>query len=228
MSETKQEKTKKIKKTPSAIVQYNLSGEQTGEIVSPKEIFDIKASPALLSQYIRVFQTNQRQGTASTKTRAEVAGTTKKIYKQKGTGKARHGSQRAPIFKGGGVVGGPKPKTYKLNMNKKQKKLALFTSLTMKLHEGSIVGLVEDTKKITLKTKQIAIFVKKMQFANKKVLFILPTGEVTNFTLAARNIPNVSYSLVRMINAYDILNASKVIFINTSLDELITHFVQNG
>src|SRR3989338_9847754 len=106
----------------------------------PKEIFAVEASPRLLAQYVRVYLANRRQGTASAKTRAEVKGSTRKIYKQKGTGKARHGDIKAPIFIGGGVVGGPIPRDFSLKFNKKQKRKVLFYALTLKLKQKDIFG----------------------------------------------------------------------------------------
>ena len=124
---TKVVQKKKVKKTVKAgltIPVYGLDGKEKGAAELPKEIFTVEASPKLLAQYVRVYLVNRRQGTASTKTRGEVSGSTRKIYKQKGTGKARHGDIKAPIFTGGGVVGGPKPQDYSLKLNKKQTKKA--------------------------------------------------------------------------------------------------------
>lgn len=226
MATQKKETTKSTKKSSGVIAQYDLNGVRLEDITPPKEIFDIEASPVLLTQYVRVHQTNQRQGNAATKTRAEVAGTTKKIYKQKGTGKARHGSQRAPLFKGGGVVGGPQPKEYKLLMNKKQKKLALFGSLTLKLKDDAINCLTTDMKKVTSKTKVISNFLNSMKYENMKVLFVLPKVDMDNFALAARNLKNAMSVSVHSLNAYSVLNTSKVIFIGDAIKELENHFVK--
>lgn len=218
--------TKSEKKVTQAIPQYDLEGVRMGEVVPPSEIFNVEVSPVLLTQYIRVHQTNQRQGNASTKTRAEVAGTTKKIYKQKGTGKARHGSQRAPIFKGGGVVGGPQPKEYKLLINKKQKKLALFGSLTLKLKAGVIDCVTTDMKKVTSKTKVISALLDTLKYEGKKVLFVLPKDDVENITLAIRNLENTSSVTVHSLNAYTILNTSRIIFLGDAIKELTAHFLK--
>lgn len=226
MATQKKEITKSVKKSSGVIAQYDLNGVRLEDITPPKEIFDIQASPVLLTQYVRVHQTNQRQGNAATKTRAEVAGTTKKIYKQKGTGKARHGSQRAPLFKGGGVVGGPQPKEYKLLMNKKQKKLALFGSLTLKLKDDAINCLTTDMKKVTSKTKVISNFLNSMKYENMKVLFVLPKVDMDNFALAARNLKNAMSVSVHSLNAYSVLNTAKVIFIGDAIKELENHFVK--
>lgn len=226
MATQKKETTKSAKKTSGVIAQYDLNGTRLEDITPPKGIFDVETSPVLLTQYVRVHQTNQRQGNAATKTRAEVAGTTKKIYKQKGTGKARHGSQRAPLFKGGGVVGGPQPKEYKLLMNKKQKKLALFGSLTLKLKDDAINCLATDMKKVTSKTKVISNFLNNMKYEKMKVLFVLPKADKDNFVLAARNLKNALSVSVHSLNAYTVLNTAKVIFLGDAIKELENHFVK--
>src|SRR3989338_4919632 len=120
---------------------YDLNGKEKGTVELAKEIFAVEASPKLLAQYVRVYLANRRQGTASTKTRGEITGSTRKIYKQKGTGRDRHGDIKAPIFVGGGTVGGPKPRDYSLKFNKKQTKKALFYSLSLKFKEQGIFGL---------------------------------------------------------------------------------------
>lgn len=222
----KKETTKPAKKSSGVIAQYDLNGVRLEDITPPKGIFDVETSPVLLTQYVRVHQTNQRQGNAATKTRAEVAGTTKKIYKQKGTGKARHGSQRAPLFKGGGVVGGPQPKEYKLLMNKKQKKLALFGSLTLKLKDDAVNCLTTDMKKVTSKTKVISNFLNIMKYEKMKVLFVLPKADTDNFALAARNLKNSLSVSVHSLNAYTVLNTAKIIFLGDAIKELENHFVK--
>ena len=228
MATQKKDTTKLAKKSSGTIAQYDLNGVRLEDITPPKEIFNIETSPVLLTQYVRVHQTNQRQGNAATKTRAEVAGTTKKIYKQKGTGKARHGSQRAPLFKGGGVVGGPQPKEYKLLMNKKQKKLALFGSLTLKLKEDAINCLTTDMKKVTSKTKVISNFLNVLKYEDMKVLFVLPRADKENFVLAARNLKNALSVSVHSLNAYSVLNTAKVIFIGDAIKELENHFIKKN
>lgn len=210
------------KKKTQGIAQYDLTGENKGETAANAFIFDKKVAPALMAQYVRVYRTNQRQGTAATKTRAEVNGTTKKVYKQKGTGKARHGSMKAPIFKGGGVVGGPKPKEYRLSLNKKQKQQALFGALTMKFTTGDVLSL--DAAK-EAKTKVFASFLNKLKLSGEKVLFVMPKGEESKMVLALRNLKGVTYAPAHSINAYEVLNASKVVFVGGALKELETHFL---
>ncbi len=210
-------------KSKKGITTYSITGENAGEAAAAKGIFDKTVSPELLAQYVRVYQTNKRQGNASTKTRAEVAGTTKKMYKQKGTGRARHGSYKAPIFKGGGVVGGPQPKEYRLSMNKKQKKLALFGALTLKYTAGDVLSLGGDVKEA--KTKTFASFLKKLELTDKKVLFVTPVKDEENISLSLRNIAKVKFMQAHSVNAYEVLDAAKVVFVGDALKELETHYL---
>lgn len=195
---------------------YSVDGKETGNLILPKEIFSVEASPKLLAQYVRVYLANHRQGTASTKTRGEVSGSTRKIYKQKGTGRARHGDIKAPVFIGGGVVGGPKPRDFSLKINKKQKKRSLFYSLTLKLKGNEILGISDEFFKLEPKTKKIAGFLKTMRLEGKHVLFILPKMEKNNLILAARNLAKVHILDPKLLNAYDVLK-SKIIFLNTEV-----------
>src|SRR3989344_6756187 len=136
---------------------YNLEGKEVKTLDVPKEIFSVKPNPKLLAQYVRVYLTNNRQGTASTKTRGEVRGSTRKIYRQKGTGRARHGAITAPIFVGGGVVFGPKPRDYSRKLPQKMKKAALFSALTAKRIDNA-VKVIGNLDTIVPKTKEMAKF----------------------------------------------------------------------
>ncbi|MBI5127575.1 50S ribosomal protein L4 [Candidatus Roizmanbacteria bacterium] len=230
---TKTEKkieTKKVtvKKIESLTVQvYDMNGKEKGTLSLPKEIFSVVVKPQLLAQAVRVYQFNQRQGTASAKTRGEVIGSTRKIYRQKGTGRARHGSIKAPIFVGGGVVGGPRPKDYTLKINKKQKTKAFFGALSLKLKEKSVLGLDDKALNIEPKTKLIADFLKNMELSNKKVVFVLPKLENNNFILATRNLKKVSFTDAKSLNVFQILNSSKLVFLESSLEVLKNHFLKN-
>ena len=123
MKSTDMVATTKTKVKKEIIVKkYTVEGAEAGVMTLNEKLLAFEPNKTLLAQYVRVYLANQREGNASSKTRAEVAGTTKKVYKQKGTGGARHGSKKAPIYKGGGVVGGPKPAEYRLQLSKKQRK----------------------------------------------------------------------------------------------------------
>ncbi len=200
---------------------YDTAGKIEKKVELPKEIFATAGSEKLLAQYVRVYLTNQRIGGASTKTRGEVAGSTRKIYRQKGTGKARHGPIRAPIFVGGGIVGGPKPKDYSLRVNDKQRRKALLLSLTLKAKEGNILGLSTAFAKMPAKTKNFSGFLKAIKFGEKaKGLLVLPKIEKNNLILAVRNLPKIEMTDVQTLNAYSILKSSKILLLEDSLQVL--------
>ncbi len=221
-------KVKPVKKTKESRLSleiFSMTGEVVKTVELPKEIFDYEANPIVLAQYIRVYQANQRQGNASTKTRGEVTGSTRKIYRQKGTGKARHGSIKAPIFVGGGVVGGPKPRDYSLKINKKQRNQALFGSLTLKQKDHSIFGFTYNTKSFTPKTKQVSEFLKKLGNKLRNILFVLPKLEKNNFILAARNIKNVTMIDGMSLNAYEVLKAHTILINIEALEIMKKQFI---
>jgi len=220
----KTEKTKKI--TGLNVAVYNLKGEETKTIALPKEIFSCEVKPALLAQAVRVYLTNQRQGNASTKTRGEVTGSTRKIYRQKGTGKARHGDIKAPIFVGGGIVGGPRPKNYSLSITKGQKSKAFFGALSLKLKENKIVILEDKVLMAKPKTKEIFSFLKSIKQDNRKVIFILPKIEKSNFILSARNINKVNIVDSKSLTTYEVLKEGLLIFLESSLEVFTKHFLK--
>ena len=206
---------------------YGLNGEQDKSVELPKDIFAVKVNPKLLAQYVRVYLINQRQGTASTKTRSEVTGSTRKIYRQKGTGKARHGDIEAPIFVGGGIVGGPKPKKYQAKLNKKVKKLAMKMALTLKAQEKNILGLANEIIKIKPKTKIMADLFKKLNLYHEKLLVVLPNKEKSNLVLAMRNIPRLEIANSSILNPYQLLNHHKILFIEEALTVLTNRINKN-
>lgn len=222
----KKVKLKKVK-TGLTIPVYGLDGKEKGTMELPKEIFSIEANPKLLAQYVRVHLANRRQGTASTKTRGEVTGSTRKIYRQKGTGRARHGDIKAPIFIGGGVVGGPRPRNFSLKLNKKQIRKSLFSAITLKFKGKEILGINDEFTKMEPKTKIIAGFLKSIGLENKRVLFTLPKMEKSNLVLAARNLPNVQLLDSASLNAYDVLNNSAIIINKEALEVLKRRFLEH-
>ncbi|PIZ98128.1 MAG: 50S ribosomal protein L4 [Candidatus Levybacteria bacterium CG_4_10_14_0_2_um_filter_35_8] len=195
----------------------------------PKEIFGAKINKVLLAQAVRVYLANQRKGTHSTKTRGEVEGSTAKIYRQKGTGRARHGSKRAPIFVKGGVVFGPKPRDYSLKLPKKMRRLALFSSLTTKKDEGKIVVL-SGLEKIEAKTNKMADVVKNLNLEekNKKILLITPDtiNAFENVYKATRNLKGVSIVSAKMLNTYEVLNSKTVLLMKASIEVLENNFLK--
>ncbi len=219
---------KKEKKENSKLLVdiYNLNGEKN-KIELSEKIFDIEVKPELLALAIKVYLANQRQGTASTKNRGEVTGSTRKIYRQKGTGRARHGDIKAPIFVGGGIVGGPKPKDYFLSLNKKQKRLALFGALTLKRKENNLLLFDDSFFKIKPKTKDFILIWRKLNFDNVKTLIILPKIERNNLILAIRNLPFINFIDSQSLNTYKVLSHKKIIFLKSALSVFESHFLKN-
>ncbi|MGH7246030.1 MAG: 50S ribosomal protein L4, partial [Candidatus Levyibacteriota bacterium] len=150
---------------------FDAKGKVVSSMTLPKELFDMPINKTLMAQAVRVFLGNQRQGTVSTKTRGEVAGSTRKIYRQKGTGRARHGGIRAPIFVKGGIAHGPKPKDYTFSLPVKMRRKALFSALSAKVKEGGI-RVVSGLSKIEPKTKPVAELLTAI--AAEKVLLVMP------------------------------------------------------
>ncbi len=218
----------KITTSSLQIQMYDLSGSKKTALKVSKDVFGKKVNDQLLSQYMRVYLTNQRQGNASTKTRSDVIGSTRKIYRQKGTGRARHGAKTAPIFVGGGVAFGPKSKDYSLKMNKKQKKVAFFGALSKALEQNNVIGLTDEALKTKPKTKEVVSFLKKLDFKTKKTLLVLSKLEGNNLVLAARNIANMELADVRSLNPYQILKQEKIIFLKDALEVLEKHFLSKN
>lgn len=206
--------SKTVKKTvvsELSIPLYNLKGDTIKSLTVAKDLFKSEINKKLIAQYVRVYLANQRGGKASAKTRGQVTGSTRKIYRQKGTGRARHGSIKAPIFVGGGVVGGPNPRDFSLKMSKKQKRVVMLSALSSKFEENAVSGLDATFSKISGKTKEFASFLKSQSVSKKdSVLLILPKMEKNNLVLAVRNIPNIIMSDATSINPYLILKSKKI------------------
>ena len=211
-------------KVSQLISVFDITGKEVKSIELPKELFGVEPNPKLIAQYMRVFQTNQREGNASTKTRSEVTGTTKKVYRQKGTGNARHGSKKAPIFVGGGVAFGPQPKDFMLKMSKKQKRKALVVSLSMKAQEGNMYGFTNEMIDMKPKTKELSSLFKTIGLQEKKTLVVLPEIKESGFVLSVRNIPNVEIVQATSINPYILLRHEVTIFIEGALVLMEQHF----
>ncbi len=214
-------KTKESKKVTLSATVYNIKGEVTGKVTLPAEIFGIEVKPRLLAQAVRVYQMNQRAGTHDTKTRSQVVGSTRKIYRQKGTGRARHGDIKAPIFIGGGVAHGPKPRDYSKKLSKKMKKLAFFGALSNKLKEGKI-KIISGLEKIEPKTKKMVEILRNLKIT--ETLLVLPEKR-ENIVLSARNIPYVDVASVKTLNTYKILLYQNILFMKEALSVLADHFL---
>lgn len=206
------------KKSKLSLSIYSIDGKEQKTIELPKDVFAATENKSLLAQAVRVYLVNQRQGNVKVKTRSEVTESTRKIYRQKGTGKARHGAIKAPIFVGGGIAHGPKQKDYNLKFNKKEKKIALFAALSEKLKEKKIFGLENKALTIEPKTKIFVNFLEKLLLLDKNNLIVLLKMEKNNLILAMRNIPGISFIDARSLNPYLVLKSSNIIFIENSLE----------
>ena len=187
---------------------YNMEGKAIGEVELSEEIFAAPINEAAMHLMVRSYLAAQRQGTQSALTRGEVRGGGRKIYRQKGTGNARHHGNRAPQFKHGGVVFAPKPRDYDLAVNKKVRRLAFKSAMTSKLNAGEII-VVDKLDLAEAKTKVMAGVLAKLQ-AEKKALVVLPEPE-EKVVRATRNLAQAKVSYVNTLNVYDILNAGKVV-----------------
>ncbi|MDO8639732.1 MAG: 50S ribosomal protein L4 [bacterium] len=197
---------------------FDIKGKVLETIDLPSTVFGAKINNQLISQAVRIYLANQRRGTSKTKTRGEVQGSSRKIYKQKGTGRARHGSVRAPIFVHGGVAFGPRPRDYSLNFPQKMKKAALFSALSLK-HKNGEIKIVSGLEKITPKTKIMNDVIEKLSLNVKgnKILVILPS-KTENIQRAARNIEGVELTLVNQLNTYEILRNKTLLFLKDSME----------
>jgi len=196
---------------------YSLLGKATGSMILPKEIFGVTVNKALLAQAMRVYTNNQKTHPGSTKTRGEVKGSTAKIYRQKGTGRARHGGIRAPIFVGGGIVFGPKPRKVTLDLPKKMKKAALVSALSSKMADKNISG-VSGLEKMTGKTKEAFGMMSKIN-SGKSTLIII--GENQDIVVrAVRNLPKVMVLPASQINAYEVLKHHSLLITKEAISKL--------
>src|SRR3989344_6622904 len=226
---SKDSKTKQVKPTSKEKLKQltivDLSGKETGQMSLPDEIFNVNASDKLLSLYVRVYLNNQKFNAASTKTRGEVKGSTRKIYRQKGTGRARHGANTAPIFVGGGIAHGPRGVIKKLRINKKQRVKALSSALSAKLRDGEI-KIITGFEKIEPKTRVLAQSLKVLGDGGKKrkLLLVTPGADAKNVVRAGRNIEGVSILSANMLNAYSVLDTREIFFMKESIDPLVDCF----
>ena len=189
----------------------NIQGAKTGRTIElPEEIFGAEPNNHVVYLAVKQYLAAQRQGTHKVKTRAEANGSSKKLVKQKGTGGARKGNLRSPIYKGGGSIFGPKPHLYDFKLNRKVKDLAKISALSYKAKENAIV-VVEDVTMEAPKSKQFAGILKSLQLSDKKILFVLPEDS-ENLYLSLRNIPAVQGTLLSDVNTYDIVNANVLVF----------------
>lgn len=201
---------------------YNTQGEKIGEVSLPTEIFGVKENPSLIAQAVRVYLSNQRMGTAHVKTRGEVSGGGRKPWKQKGTGRARQGSIRSPLWIKGGVAHGPVPKDWTLKMSKKMKKAALFSTLSTKYRSQKIKVLDVINFEKT-KTKAAMQLLHKLGI-EESTLIVLPRQDDKVY-LSFRNLPQVETVVGNQINTYQVLNHVALLIVKDSLKLLEKTFL---
>ncbi len=190
----------------------NAQGQETGrKVVLSDAVFGVEANDHAIYLDVKQYLADQRQGTHKSKQRNEVAGSTRKLKRQKGTGGARCGSIKSPLFPGGGRVFGPVPRDYSFKLNKKLKRLARRSALTYKARANAIT-VVEGINLDAPKTKSVVALANALKVADKKVLLVLPESNV-NLQLSCRNIPSVKAILASNLNTYEIMNASALVMV---------------
>lgn len=196
---------------------YNIKGQSVGKISLDKDIFNGEVNEAILHQVVRMYEANQRQGTASTKTRSDVHGGGKKPWRQKGTGRARAGTIRSPLWRGGGIVFGPHPRDYSYSVPKSVKRIALISSLNSKINNNELI-ILDDLKLEKPKTKEFTSVLKNIK-AEDKPLVVLE-GKDEAVIRASRNIPALLLRDYKALNAYEILKQHKVVLTQKALSAL--------
>ena len=201
----------------------DMAGKEVGEIALSDVIFGAEVNPSVLHTAVRAYLLNQRQGTQSTLTRSEVSGGGKKPWKQKGTGHARQGSTRSPQWTHGGIALGPKPRSYRVTLNKKMKRAALFGALTSKVAEESLV-IVDSIVAESYSTKAMVAFLDAVSGA-KKTLIVLPAVD-EKVVKSCDNIPGVKTTVYNSINVYDILNCDKLVLAKGAAEKIQEVYVK--
>lgn len=209
------------KETGLSVSVVGTDGKTSGSLTLSAELFGAKVNKDLLAQSVRVYLANQREGGARSKTRGMVEGSTRKIYRQKGTGKARHGSIRAPIFVGGGVVFGPVPRDYHLKMTKQMKRGALVSALSSR---KSDVIVVDGLESLEAKTKSVAQSLVSAG-ATGKVLLVVAAGS-TGLIRAARNIKGIDIIGAKDLHPYAVITHKKIVFTKSAMEESKVHFTK--
>ncbi len=200
---------------------YDMSGKLVGEIELPEALFGAEVNQAVVHAVVKNHLANCRQGTQSALTRAEVSGGGRKPWRQKGTGRARQGSTRAPQWTHGGIVFAPKPRDYSYTLNKKEKRLALKSALSAKANESAVI-VIDEIKMDAPKTKVFAAFLAAVG-AEKKPLVV--TAEASqNVVKSGRNIPGCEVTFANLLNVYDIVNANKLVIDKAALEKIVEVF----
>jgi len=205
------------------LVVHKISGEATSKKVKlDKTIFGVEPNDHAIYLDAKHYMATSRQGTHDSKERSDIMGSTRKIKRQKGTGTARAGSIKNPLFRGGGRVFGPHPRDYRFKLNKKVKRLARISALTYKAKDDGII-VIEDFKFESPKTKQYLEILENLNIKDKRTLLVLNDSD-NNILLSARNIPTTKVVRVESLNTYEILHANKLVFVESSLKTVKTMF----
>ena len=196
---------------------FNMAGQEVGTMVLADSVFGAEINAAVLHAAVRAYLLNQRQGTQSTLTRTEVSGGGRKPWRQKGTGRARQGSTRSPQWTHGGIALGPKPRSYRTDMNKKTKRVALFSALSAKVAEGKLI-IVDDITCTEYKTKTMVNMLKALNIDNRALVVL---DAVNPYTIkSCANIERVETTLATTINVYEILKADKMVITAAAVKKL--------
>jgi large subunit ribosomal protein L4 len=205
------------------VIVYNSKGEDTGKKATlPDEIFGIEPNEHAIYLDVKQYHANQRQGTHKAKERAENAHSTRKIKKQKGTGGARAGSLKSPVFVGGGTIFGPRPRDYSFKLNKKVKQLARKSALSVKAQEDR-VSVIDSVSFEAPRTKDYIAFIDAVSAGSKKTLLILPDVN-TNVVLSSRNVQKTKVTTADQVNTYDLMNADRLVISEEAISKLQTLF----
>ncbi len=201
----------------------DINGKKTGRSVELSDtVFGVEPNDHAIYLDVKQHLANRRQGTHKAKERAEIAGSTRKIKKQKGTGTARAGSIKSPVFRGGGRIFGPRPRNYGFKLNKGLKKLARQSALSMKAKEDNIL-VIEPFDFEAPKTKEFTNILKALELENKKSLFVLESSN-NNVYLSSRNLKRANVVRGSELNTYNVLNANKVVISEACLEEIESNF----
>ena len=196
---------------------YDMSGKQIGDVELNADIFGVEVNKTVLHEVVVNYLANQRQGTQSTKTRAEVRGGGIKPWRQKGTGRARQGSIRSPQWIKGGIALGPKPRDYRYSLNKKMKRVAMKSALSSKLLDNGIIVL-DEFKMDDIKTKEVVKVLNNLSVDSKALIVLPEKNDVV--VRSAKNIPGVTTTMVGTLNVYDILNHDKFIVTRDAVSKI--------
>ena len=196
---------------------YNIGGQQVGDIELNDSIFGVNVNVEAMHQVVKMLLANRRQGTQSALTRAEVRGGGIKPWRQKGTGRARHGSIRSPQWTHGGIVFAPKPRSYRYTLPKKIRRIAMKSALSSKVNDNNIIVL-DELNFDAPKTKQVVTMLQNLNVDSKTLIVLSEKNE--SVEKSARNIPNVKTSLVNTLNVYDILNYDKFIITKSAVEKV--------